>query len=121
MPSTGGEFAADQIRPSNKRTQLGVGEIARQRGHAAIRARMEPLDRNEVERPADRRGDLFRRFHGFTRHVDRANQHVLAGQERQERGVARDAELFAKALARDLGIERLDERMADRNRGLLTA
>ena len=59
------------------------GETAVERGHAAIGAGVEPLRRHEAQRLFDRRGDLFRRLSLVRRHVNRAEQHVLAGEQRQ--------------------------------------
>src|SRR3984957_12691913 len=64
-----------------ERRELRVGDLTRHWRHAAIGAREESIGRDIVERGADGVRHVLRRLDDVRRHVDAADQHVLAFEE----------------------------------------
>src|SRR5437763_5836320 len=79
-----GYLAADEGGAGGKRGKLLLGEGAIERRHAAICAGVKPLRRHKAQRVLDRRGDLLGRLCLIARDIDRADQDVLAMEERQQ-------------------------------------
>src|SRR6266571_7482993 len=73
-----------QRRAPAERDELGGGDRAAHRRHAAIGAGDDVLARHVLHRFADRGGDLLGGLDRVARHVDRADQHVLAFEQGEE-------------------------------------
>ena len=73
-----------QLRRRRRAPQLGLGDVAPHRRHAAVGAGDDPLLRHELQGLADHRRDLLGRLDRVGGDVDDADQHVLAVEQRQQ-------------------------------------
>src|SRR6185437_706401 len=78
------EFLAQQRGAGAERLQLAVGDLPAQRRQAAIGAGIDVFDRHELHGAADGGRDFLRGFDVVGRDIDRAQEHVLALEQREE-------------------------------------
>src|SRR5436190_21028194 len=106
-----GELGPHLGGPGAEGRELATGDVPGQRDHPAIGARIELVGRDEAQRRADHVRDIVRGLDLLVRNVDRAYQHVLAGQKAEEL----DRHVRVRALERDLA----DRRGGEQREGLL--
>src|SRR3990172_6627477 len=78
------ELPADERGAGGERPELPARDLSRERHHPAVRARVEALGRDDGKRLPDRRRHLGGRLHRIGRHVDGADQDVLAAEEPEQ-------------------------------------
>ena len=105
------QLVPDDGGAPRERLDLSHRHVARERHHAAVRARNDVLGRHVLHRLANCLRDFPRRLDPVRRHVDHAHHHVLALQHRQHaQGHARPG-----TLQRDL----IDRAPGEHRKGLL--